>query len=259
MKLIDQQRALRNALLSAICPPNLLAASHTPVEPRFAIYADAYRGRLIAALRDNYPVLAAVLGDDDFGELGAAYLQAHPSSQPSIRWFGDALHSYVSRQPEHLPHPALADLIRLEWALGHAFDAADVPPAALQALAACAPEHWPALQFSLHPSVTVLALEWAVEPLWHQLQADPHAECEPPELAPHELLVWRHQLATQFRCLAPNEAALLQALQSGETLGGASERVFAGEPPEVAAQQLLAALAQFVDHGALVMRADGSH
>lgn len=256
MALHDEQRAVRSALVSATCPADLLTSGDASVAARFSIYADAYRGRLIAALRDNYPILAAVLGDETFAELGAAYLSAHPSCHPSIRWFGGALHGFVSLQPERLPHPALADLIRFEWALRHAFDAADVPPAALQALAACAPEDWPALRFSLHPSATVLTLQWAIEPLWHQLQDDPDAECEPPEPAPHDMLVWRCQLATQFRSLTPLEAALLQALQAGDTLGRASARIFLGDPTEAAAPQLLAALAQFIDHEVLVMLTD---
>jgi len=249
-----QQQALRSAVLSAKCPDELLAPGRSPLEARFAIYANAYRGRMRAALRDNYPVLAAVIGDEAFATLGEAYLLAHPSSHPSIRWFGDALHDFVTRRPDHLPHPALAELVLMEWGLRHAFDAADQAPMTRDALAACPPEHWPGLRFALHPTVTMLTLEWGIEPLWHRLSEDPEADCSPPEREPHELLIWRQGLATRFRGVASNEATLLRAMAAGATLGTAGEATFPGAAPEVAAPQLLALLVTLLDEGVLIHR-----
>lgn len=251
MHLLDQQRSLRMALLSATCPSDLLATGRTPIAPRFAIYANAYRGRLIAALRDNYPVTSTVLGDEAFDELGEAFLSAHPSRTPSIRWFGEALHDFVTRQPERVPHPALADLIRMEWALRHALDAADQAPVSLQALAACPPERWPFLRFSLHPSVTLLPLAWHVEPLWQQLQRHPASETPPPEHSAHDLLVWRQAMTVRYRTLSAVEAVLLRALQRGETLASACDCAFGGTPADEGACALLSVLAQLVGDGVL--------
>ncbi|HEV8692386.1 MAG TPA: DNA-binding domain-containing protein, partial [Ideonella sp.] len=140
--------------------------------PRLGVYHHAYRARLIEALRTNLPVLHRVLGDEDFATLALAYLADEPSRQPSIRWFGHALVDWLTRHPDALPHAALADLAAMEWALGLSFDAADASPLGFDELAALPPEQWPDVCFAPHPSVSVIELGWAVEPIWQALTED---------------------------------------------------------------------------------------
>ena len=94
------------------------------VRGHLEVYVNAYWGRLREALADNYPVLNRALGDDGFRELAAAYVSAHPSHFRSIRWFGDRLADFIAGNPEIVPHPALLDIARLDWAMRGAFDAA---------------------------------------------------------------------------------------------------------------------------------------
>ena len=67
------------------------------------IYEQAYGARLTAALRDNFGVLPTVLGDDAFDALAHAYIAAHPSRRPSIRWFGDALPAFMAARDDLVP------------------------------------------------------------------------------------------------------------------------------------------------------------
>ena len=241
------QHRLQAAVLSNEYPSGLLAGDHG--EARFAIYAAAYRARLIGALRDNYPVLHMVIGDEAFDALALDYLAAHPSEHPSIRWFGDQLHAFVSTAPDRLPHPALSDLIRMEWALRGAFDAADEPPALLSELATVAAEDWPTLRFHAHASVSLLTMDWAVEPLWHQVQNQPEAEPEPPEASAHALLTWREGLETRFRTLDEPSAAFVGALIMGENFSAACEAGAAFLPEETAIPTLTNYLQQFIRDG----------
>src|SRR5262249_58449713 len=74
------------ALLAVVDPgPRLTSAE------RIAIYPDMYRCRLIEALLEDYPRLAAALGDGGFADLVRDYVAAHPSSHPSLRHLGTAL------------------------------------------------------------------------------------------------------------------------------------------------------------------------
>jgi len=84
-------------------------------------------------------VLQRALGDEAFAALGAAYVDACPSSRPSIRWYGDRLAEFMRTREDLVPHPALVDLARMDWALRGAFDAGDaaaIGPAALNGLPA---------------------------------------------------------------------------------------------------------------------------
>jgi hypothetical protein len=219
---------------------------------RLAVYHHAYRARLIEALRSNHPILHRVLGDDGFATLALAYLQAHPSNTPSIRWFGGDLVAFMSGKapPELLPHPSLIDLARMEWSLGLSFDSADAPWLTPEHLMAVAPEHWPQLRFEFHPSVALLALDWAIEPVWSALTADEGAQADAPEASAHELLIWRQQLDTRWRSVPADEAALLRACMAGECFAGLCERAlaFAGDG---AAAFAAGALRRWVEDGLL--------
>ncbi|MEJ6004895.1 DNA-binding domain-containing protein [Paucibacter sp. AS339] len=183
-------------------------------EAGLAVYQAAYLARLLSALRDNYAVLHLAMGDEAFEALGLAYAAAHPSAQPSIRWFGHALAEFMaSEEAGALSHPALLDFARMDWALRAAFDGPDAPPLAFERLAALAPEAWPSLRFTLHPTVQLLTLDWAIEAAWLALRAE-QANGPAPEHRPHNLLVWRQGLETRWRSLEACEAALIAALQA---------------------------------------------
>lgn len=220
--------------------------------PRLDIYRHAYRARLVAALRSNYPVLHRVLGDEDFEALALDYLAHRPHRQPSIRWFGDALAEHLADAPDRrVPHPALIDLVRMEWALGSSFDAADATALDAGALAGLAADDWPALRLRPHPSVRLVPMRWAVEPIWQALTADHDAATAEPEALAHDLLVWRQGLDTHWRSLPDAEARLLRAALRGEPLSAWSELAAIGQAAPAAAQIVATQLQRWVADGLL--------
>ena len=221
--LARQQQELANAIRhEKSVAPELLKPTPQGTAPRLQIYTLAYRSRLGEALKENYPVLSRVLGDEAFAELANAYLHNYPSRTPSIRWFGATLAEFAA-QSALIPHPALCDLIRMEWALNTAFDAADAEPVTISTMLALQASEWPALQFVMHPSLHLLALHWNVEPLWSALSADENALTDPPEELPHHLLVWRVGHQTRWRSVEATEALLLMAAIAGQTFTQLSE------------------------------------
>ena len=265
----QQQQAFAAAVQGQPSNGLLRASPHGGTAP-VEVYRRAYPARLTGALRDNYEILALALGDAGFDALAAAYLQAQPSGQPSIRWFGHALVAFMDQRLAAddglVPHPALADLARMDWALRGAFDAADAPAIEHAALARTAPEDWPALVLQLHPSVQQLPLQWAVEPAWHALRsARDLAERQPagasdtdtaepelpaPEALRHSLLVWRKGHDTQWRSLAETEARLLQAVAEGASFAALCGLAagLVGQPDQ-AVPQVVAALQQWLADG----------
>jgi hypothetical protein len=250
--LAEQQRAFAAGLTQAdATAPGALLRPLSGHAPRLPVYQHAYRVRLVGALRSNLPVLHRVLGDEAFGNLTLAYLADHPSHRPSIRWFGDRLVDWLAAHTEALPHPALADLAAMEWALGLSFDAADAEPLGFPELAALPPDRWPMLRFARHPSVHVVDLAWAVEPIWRALTDDEDAATEAPQALAHTLLVWRQGLDTRWRSLAGTEARLLPACLAGENFTALCEQAAATEG-DGAAPWVAAALRRWVDDGLLL-------
>ena len=213
----ELQRRFQQAVLDEDASPGLFLDEGRPVGGGIDLYLAAYRARLLAALRDNFPVLHRALGDQAFADLARAYIAAHPSRFRSIRWFGDALADFLDAAPECLPHPALADVARMDWALRGAFDAAAASPLTLPDLTALAPEAWPQQRFTLLPSLRMVQLNWRVEPIWRALDENAAAQTEAPEPLSHVLLVWRPALDCLWRSAADSEAAALRALAQGAT------------------------------------------
>lgn len=240
--LVGDDPAAALALLRPLCG----------LAPRLEVYRHAYRARLTEALRNNHPVLHRAMGDAAFDELSLGYIAARPSSQPSIRWFGHALAEHMAGLPQaQAPHPALADLARMEWALGLAFDAAEAPSLQAADLAAVPPEIWATQELQCHPSVQCLALQWRVEPLWQALTRDADAQADAPAPAEHALLVWRHGSGPRWRSLAGPEAALLRAALAGQSLAALCEVAAGHAGAEQAPATVAQALHQWLADGLL--------
>lgn len=253
--LTAQLHAFARAITATDEPADSAALFRTTPQgdpPRLAIYRHAFRARLTAALRENFPVLHQVLGDEAFDEVALGFIAAHPSRQPSIRWFGEELpaHLQVLVGADQLPHASLPDIARMEWALGTAFDAAENAPLSVEQLLAVPPEAWPELRFSAHPSLRLIALDWAVEPLWQALSSSDEAETAAPQAQPHHLLVWRSRDETLWRSLEPYEADLLDAALAGMRFAELCERA-ATEKGDQAPASVASYLRQWVEAGLL--------
>lgn len=182
---------------------------------RLAVYTNAYYARLVEALASDYRALSAMMGEQRFEALCHDYIRAQPSTFFSLRWFGRGLAEFVAARDADNDSARLAALARFEWALVDAFDAADVPPLLVDAVAALPPDTWPTLRLVFHPSVGTLSLAWNTLEIWKAVRAGaappPWMRLEPPE----SCVVWRTDLRTRFRPLAADEACALAAARAG--------------------------------------------
>jgi len=209
----ERQRLLQLAILAEehLVPPLSRAEF-----PRLALYRHAYRARLAEALRTNFPVLARVMGDAAFGRMANDYARARPSRRYSIRWHGDGLAAFLGDGP-------LADLARMEWALGTAFDAPDAQAIDAHFMARVPVEAWAEMPVALHPSARLVAMEWSVESQWQSIRDDPGAQTAAPRREGHVLLAWRKGLEAHWRIASIEEGRALRALHAGGSLLHACE------------------------------------
>jgi hypothetical protein len=223
-------------------------------ETRLAVYYDAYRLRLLEALASNYPVLRAWIGEEEFENIGIAYVAAHPSRHFSIRWFGHLLPEFLAATPPWRDKSSLAEMAALEWALSEAFDAEDGTVIGIEDMAAIPAPAWPGMRLQFHPSAQRLDLRWNVPVIWKAVNRNldgeknaascrgetsntPAAEKEPHEIRsaagdvpalsesgyPQAWLVWRQDLKTWFRSLSVDEAWALDAAMTGENFAAICE------------------------------------
>ena len=183
---------------------------------RLNIYAHAYVARLVEALAADFEALSALLGEQQFYELGRDYIQAHPSTNTSLRWFGKKMASFLKRTNPYCQQPYLYEIAAFEWALVDAFNAAAAEPINLEHMAGLAPEKWPGLVLQFHSSVTLCEYEWNILPIWQAMRAEQLLPETAHTGAKQQCLVWRRDLRTGFRTLEADEALLLPMALKGK-------------------------------------------
>jgi hypothetical protein len=223
------------------------AVESTPLVPattRLGIYSEAYRLRLTDALASTLPRLQQLLGKDEFARLAGEYIDLCPSSNPSIRWFGDRLPALLDRSYRN--QPWLAELARWEWAIASTFDAADAEPIGVEALGAIAPEHWPTLQFEFHPSVQLVRMKTNAPTLFKALSEEAPVPAGVKLDEPQSWLIWRESLKTQYRSLAADEAAALDNASNGGSFESLCDTLCEWHEPEAVPMQAAGMLKRWV-------------
>lgn len=208
---------------------------------RLDVYRNTYYIRLQEALAHDFPVLLTVMGDETFGREMADYLQAYPSTSPSLRYVGQHLSTWLDQHNK----PALADLVRLEWAILKAFDAADADVLDGDNLQNIPAEQWEQLRFTFHPSVTLLDVGTNVMMIWNahlRKEPLPVIQCDSPE----SLVVSRSRNGPVVQSIPPVYHTFFEALVENKTFGVACEHLARLENgnnvPHIAAQCLAQAL-----------------
>jgi hypothetical protein len=210
---------------------------------RLAIYSDAYRLRLIEALESNYPVLAELLGADQFSSLARTYIDTHPSQHYSIRWFGHRLTEFLNGS--YANQPWLAELARWEWATAHAFDAADAASLTQADMATLAPDAWAQLMLRASPSLTHLQLNSNIVAI---VKAAAGEKLPEPQSSPTtEWCIWRQDLQVRYRSLDSVEAKIVDALHHGITFGELCESLTEHFPAEDVPLRAASYLKQWLD------------
>lgn len=227
--------AQQQALLSALWEGDPETAMHsvaqharqpwTPASNHLKRGLQAYRSHGLAlagrVLDAAFPVLAQLLGEDNFGALARAFWRSHPPQGGDLAQWGGALPAFVGAAPQLADEPYLGDVARVEWALHQAASAADTVPD-LASLALLTSHDPAALRLRLSAGVACVASAWPVVSI---VQA--HRTGEPTlaqagqrlrDGAAETALVWREGLQPRLREALPGEPELISALLAGEPL-----------------------------------------
>ena len=231
MLLAREQEAMLAALWAPAQDAALQALSGVATPVRAGAQAHlgravmAYRahGRALAAraLAAAFPVLAQLLGEENFGALARAFWLAQPPALGDMAQWGAGLAEFVRHTPQLTDEPYLADVTHVEWALHRLAFAPDATadPTSFNLLTTQDPA---ALTLVLSPGALCITSPWPVVSI-----INAHVSGEPPlaeaarllrERTGETALLWRDGLRPRVRQAAPGEAAFVAALQGGACL-----------------------------------------
>ena len=226
--LAELQNSLQDFLLGKISDASALTLA-TPSfsrEARLEIYHQAYRLRLIDALRNDYPALQTYLGEDNFAALAMEFIATNPSHNPSLRWFGEKLPHFLKDHAEHQNHIEIVELAKFEWAQAMAFDAADVATATLGDVRMLKPEQWMEMQLGFHPSVQRLNCHSNAPIVWNSLIKDQTEIAGDISAIAQDWLVWRENLQVVYRPLDKPEAYALDSFLQNQNFADVCAKLY---------------------------------
>lgn len=215
----------------------ILDNSRTTRQTLFGVYANAYVGRLVDILQNEYELLYAYCGDEEFRKLAEAYIAACPSHTQNARWFGSHLPEHLAAAAPYSNYPELSELSAIERATSNAFDAEDAPLLEMSALQAYAPESWPQLVFKPHPSAVRLDLATNAFHIWKALKSDEAPPAAETSKGVNRLVVWRQGSTPKLRIMPDEEAMMWIEATKGVRFEVLCEMVATFDDPDTAAMR----------------------
>ena len=187
-------------------------------DSRLNIYRQTIFHSLHNALSTSYPVIGKLVGAEFFRFLAKQYIQHYPSVSGDLNRYGDVFFQLLQSLPETAELPYLADVAKLEWSVQLAENSRDHTPFPIEKLIAVAPEHYPDLQFFLHPSVNLLSSLYPIADIWQANQRDGDGVVEL-YTGEYYYLIYRVDYQVTVTSVNADQWAFLTAIQQGLRFG----------------------------------------
>lgn len=187
---------------------------------------DIYRGSVLeckaSALRETYPLVEALVGEDFFTGMAYAYVSENPSRSPDLGEYGASLPSFIQHFKPAAGLSYLPDMARLDWAIHQAYRAKNEAEMDFAALSAVPEDQQGALIFQLPASATLLAACFPVYTIWQAVHGGQHTEAMDLNQA-QRVIVWRAGFEQHVALLTDLQWRFLQQVQAQKTLGEIAE------------------------------------
>lgn len=226
----------------------------SPKEKRdvlFGVYRYAYSSRLVEAISTDHPYLHTYLGDEMFDKMGKAFVDAHPSEHPNLRWYSRGIPDFLRANEPYCNYPEICELAELERALNDVFDAEDGDTLAIEDVAAVPPESWNDLRF--HPHVTARRMDFASNAtnIWIALKNEETPPDPEKRDEPSRVIVWRQDNTPMFRELTAEEGMMWDEAANGIPFGVLCSMLATYDDPDNAAARGAGYLRGWVEAGLL--------
>ena len=198
---------------------------------RLAVYRNNTLLGLTEALRDVYPVVNRLVGENFFNRLAQAYILDFPPQSGCLLTFGGQFAGFLSDFALTQSLPYLPDMARLEWYCHEAYHEADETGLNVSSLAGVPATLYGDLRFQLHPTARFLASGYPVLRIWQSNQSNCTGDGRINlDEGGCRLLVFRPRLEVEIVQLDDAGYCFLTALCSGVTLVEAVEQGYTADP-----------------------------
>ncbi len=196
---------------------------------RFGVYRNNFFHGLLEQLREAYPSVAQILGNDGFAVVARGYLVHFPPTSRSLALFGEDFPAYLAGISLTQDDAVVCGLARLDRAYLEVLHAEDLPvldPAWLAELGDTLAE----AEFVKHPAAQIIPSQIPLVDHWRARRAGGDVLSDPPDTEALCALVTRPKLTVHVAALREEEAAFGLELFSGQSVSYAFETAMALNP-----------------------------
>lgn len=202
-------------------PPGLTDPEGRPAGRRFDVYRNNVTVSLTDALRQAFPVVLRLVGDEFFTAMAQEHLRRFPPRSPLLMFYGEDMPEFLATFPPVAHLGYLPDIARLELALRHSYHAADAEALPAEALQSMATDDFLAARLTLAPALRLLRSDWPILAIW---RANTQGDEPPAARVAEDVLILRPGFDPDLHLLPSGGAYFIAALLQGETVATALER-----------------------------------
>ena len=167
-QLAERQRDFAAALLDPALPMpgGMVGPDGEPDSKRFAVYRNNVVVGLTETLKDAFPAVHRIVGDEFFRAMARAYVMVELPHSPILLDYGAGFPDFIRQFEPAAVLPYLPDVARIERAWTEAYHAREASPIGPDAFSAIAPDQLPALRLEPHPSLRVVRSHFPALTIW---------------------------------------------------------------------------------------------
>lgn len=188
---------------------------------RFNVYRNNHVMSLINNLKDGFPVVLALVGDEFFGHMAKVFVYRHPPTSPVMVFYGEDFPSFIATFEPAASLPYLPDVARLEYLQRQSLHAADAPFLDRSAVPSEAQSLLNAV-IDFHPSFRLMRSDLPIFDIWYANQG--HLDHQIRDQDQHIAMI-RHRNSVNTQLICAECFAFLTALQNGLSIRQAANHV----------------------------------
>jgi len=199
-------------------PEGLVGPDGRPSLKRFNVYRNNVVAGLTATLKDAFPAVARIVGDEFFRAMGRIYVALDPPASPIMLDYGRGFADFIETFEPAAGLPYLADVARIERAWAEAYHAAEAEPIGAAAFTRIRADDLPHMRVTLHPSLRIIRSPFPALSIWEMNIADGEPTELDIEAGGEDTLLLRPGAEVEARALPPGAAAFITALADERTM-----------------------------------------